>query len=150
MVDYWLGVAYAENGEQQRACQHWEHAARYQGDFQQMQVQSVSEMTYWSAMALRRLSREQEALDIFRTIYDYSLALEQQTPKIDYFATSLPAMLLFEEDLRARQSITARFLRSQAWLGFGEQQKALDLLHEVQGLDRSHTGAIDLLRERER
>jgi tetratricopeptide (TPR) repeat protein len=149
MVDYWLGVAYAENGEQQRACQHWEHAARDQGDFQQMQVQSVSDMTYWSAMALRRLSREQEALDIFRTIYDYSLALEQQTPKIDYFATSLPAMLLFEEDLRARQSITARFLRSQAWLGFGEQQKALDLLHEVQGLDRSHTGAIDLLRELE-
>lgn len=149
MVDYWLGVAYAENGEQQRARQHWEHAARDQGDFQQMQVQSVSDMTYWSAMALRRLSREQEALDIFRTIYDYSLALEQQTPKIDYFATSLPAMLLFEEDLRARQSITARFLRSQAWLGFGEQQKALDLLHEVQGLDRSHTGAIDLLRELE-
>jgi tetratricopeptide (TPR) repeat protein len=150
MVDYWLGVAYAENGEQQRASHHWEHAARYQGDFQQMQVQSVSDMTYWSAMALRRLSREQEAQDIFRKIYDYSLALEQQTPKIDYFATSLPAMLLFEEDLQARQMITALFLRAQALLGFGEQQKALDLLHEVQELDRSHTGAIDLLQEIER
>ncbi len=150
MVDYWLGVACAENGEQQRASQHWEHAARYKGDFQQMQVQSVSDMTYWSAMALRRLCREQEALDIFRKIYDYSLALEQQTPKIDYFATSLPAMLLFEEDLQARQTITARFLRAQALVGFGEQQKALDLLYEVQGLDRSHTGAIDLLHEIER
>lgn len=150
MVDYWLGVAYAENGEQQRATLHWEHAARYQGDFQQMQVQSVSDMTYWSAMALRRLSREQEALDIFRKIYDYSLALEQQTPKIDYFATSLPAMLLFEEDLQARQTITARFLRAQGLLGFGDRQKALDLLLEVQELEQSHTGAIDLLQEIER
>jgi len=147
MADYWLGVAYAENGEQQRASQHWEHAARYQGDFQQMQVQSVSDMTYWSAMALRRLNREQEAQDIFRKIYDHSLVLEQQTPQIDYFATSLPAMLLFEEDLQTRQTITARFLRAQALLGFGDQQKALDLLHGVQELDRSHTGVIDLLQE---
>ncbi len=145
MCDYWLGIAYAETGDSPEAAKYWGRAARFQGDFQQMQIQSVSDMTYWSAAALQRLGREEEAQAIFNKIYDYSLALEQQTPKIDYFATSLPAMLLFDEDLQGRQTITARFLRAQALLGLGERQKALHLLLEVQNLDRSHTGAIDLL-----
>jgi tetratricopeptide (TPR) repeat protein len=145
MIDYWLGVTYEKNGKTQEAVQHWERAARSQGDFQQMQVQSISEMTYWSAMALRRLGYENEARKLFQKIYDYALDLDRQTPKIDYFATSLPAMLLFNEDLGQRQRITACFLRAQALLGLGEWQKGIDLLKKVQELDRSHTGAIDLL-----
>ena len=149
MIDYWLGVTHAENGEQQKALLHWERAARYQGDFQQMQVRAVSEMTYWSAMALRRLGREEEAHVLFQKIYDYALALEKREPKIDYFATSLPAMLLFDEDLKERQTITARFLQAQALLGLGKRQQGLDLLRQVQELDHSHTGVIDLLQGRE-
>ncbi|WP_158749243.1 DUF5107 domain-containing protein [Acidobacterium sp. S8] len=145
MVDYWLGVAYSENGEAQKAEAHWQRAANYQGDFQQMQVQTVSEMTYWSAMALRSLGCDEEAQRIFRKIYDYSVALEEQTPKIDYFATSLPAMLLFEEDLEQRQTITALFLRAQAMLGSGKEPEAIKLLKRVQSLDRNHSGTVDLL-----
>ena len=145
MVDYWLGVAWSENGDAQKAAAHWERAAHYQGDFQQMQVQSVSEMTYWSAISLRRLGREEEAQATFRKIYDYSLAQEEQTPKIDYFATSLPAMLLFEEDLGQRQKITALFLRAQALLGLGQQAEAVKLLEEVRSLDQNHSGTVDLL-----
>jgi tetratricopeptide (TPR) repeat protein len=147
MVDYWLGIAYSENGEAEKAAAHWERAAHYQGDFQQMQVQSVSEMTYWSAMALRRLGRDDEAKATFRKIYDYSQALEKQKPKIDYFATSLPAMLLFEEDLGERQRITVLFLRAQALLGLGEQAQARELLQQVQMLDQSHSGALDLFQD---
>jgi tetratricopeptide (TPR) repeat protein len=146
MIDYWLGVAYAEGGDQEKAVAHWERAANQKGDFQQMQVQSISETTYWSAMALRKLHREQDAAALFHRIFDYARSLEGQTPKIDYFATSLPAMLLFDEDLKERQTITARFLQAQAMLGLGEEQKALSLLQQVQELDRSHTGAIDLVK----
>ncbi len=146
MIDYWLGVARGKNGELKKAARHWERAARYQEDFQQMQVQPVSEMTYWSGMALRSLGRDREAQVIFERIYDYSFTLEQQTPKIDYFATSLPAMLLFDEDLEERLKITALFLRAQALLGLGDRAKALELLHQVQSLDQIHSGAIDLLR----
>jgi tetratricopeptide (TPR) repeat protein len=146
MIDYWLGVAHAANAESTAACRHWERAARSKGDFQQMQVQTISEMTYWSALALRQLGREEEAQALFRKIRDYGLGLDQQTPKIDYFATSLPSMLLFQEDLKERQTTTARFLRAQALLGLGKQQKAEELLQEVLQLDRSHAGATDLLR----
>ena len=146
MIDYWLGVAHHDAGNRSEAEHHWARAARQKGDFQQMQVQTVSENTYWSACALRRLGREQDALDVFRTILDYSAYLQHQTPKIDYFATSLPAMLLFEEDLARRQTITACFLEAQGRLGLGDEAEGLRLLEQVLAMDNAHTGAIDLLR----
>jgi len=59
-------------------------------------------------------------------------------------------MLLFDEDLAQRQTITARFLESQARLGLGEQAEGLGLLEEVLAMDNAHTGAIDLLRFQKR
>jgi tetratricopeptide (TPR) repeat protein len=146
MIDYWLGVAHHDAGNTREAERHWTRAARQKGDFQQMEVQTVSENTYWSALALRHLGCEQDALTAFRSILDYSAQLQTQTPKIDYFATSLPAMLLFDEDLAQRQTITTRFLEAQARLGLGEEAAGLRLLEEVLAMDNAHTGAIDLLR----
>lgn len=145
-IDFWQGVAHAKCGDDAKAAEYWERAARTQGDFLAMQVQPISEMTYWSAMALRRLGREADARTLFKKIYDHAVWLDAQTPSIDYFATSLPAMLLFDEDLKQRQTITARFLQAQALLGLGEKQRAVALLENVLKLDRSHPGAIDLLR----
>jgi len=144
-IEFWLGEAWAAAGDTGKAKLHWEKAERQRGDFQQMQVRAVSEMTYWSAMALCRLGRDEEAAALFTNILDYAAALEKETPKIDYFATSLPAMLLFEEDLRKRQQITATFLRAQALFGLGQNAEAHAALTEVQRLDRSHAGAHDLL-----
>ena len=146
MIDYCLGNAYAAVGNYEQAVSHWERAANSQGDFQQMQVQSISDSTYWSAMALTRLGRNAEARELFKAIYAFAEELDQQTPRIDYFATSLPAMLLFDEDLKTRQTITARFLQAQALLGMRKRERALNLLHEVLALDLSHAGAIELLK----
>lgn len=145
-IDYCLGETLSSLGDSVAAQTHWQRAAQTRGDFQQMQVQPVSETTYWSALALRRLGREDEACALFEQIRDYAHALDHQIAKIDYFATSLPALLLFEEDLRKRQTITARFLKAQALLGFGDEQAGLALLADVLALDNSHAAAIDLLR----
>ncbi|MBB5316941.1 tetratricopeptide repeat protein [Tunturibacter empetritectus] len=145
MIDYWLGTAFAANCDHANAALHWERAAQHRGDFQQMQVYSISDNTYWSAQSLASLGRNEEAMRIFQEIYDYSFDLERQTPKIDYFATSLPAMLLFEENLVQRQEISAKFLRAQALLGLGQIGPAVILLNEVCRLDRNHAGAADLL-----
>ncbi len=145
IIDYWLGVAYAANQDKARATFHWERAAKHRGDFQQMQVHSISDITYWSAQALVSLGRDEEASGMFQEIHDYSLDLERHTPKIDYFATSLPAMLLFEEDLVRRQEISAKFLRAQALLGLGQAEQGVTLLNEVCSLDVSHPGAADML-----
>ena len=143
-IEFWLGEAWAAKGEFERAKQHWERAVRQRGDFQQMQVRSISEMTYWSAMAMRRMGREQEAVSLFTEILEYAVALDKIVPKIDYFATSLPTMLLFDEDLECRQHITATFLRAQALLGLGRNAEAYAALAEVQQRDRAHAAACDL------
>jgi hypothetical protein len=55
-------------------------------------------------------------------------------------------MLLFDEDLQKRQSITANFLEAQSLLGLGDTALAIQLLRQVLAEDRNHIGAIDLSR----
>lgn len=143
-ITYWVGVANERGNQHAEARQRWEEAARMDGDFVAMQVRAVSESTFWSAMALKRLGQAGRAGALFHKILDYATGLERETPKIDYFATSLPAMLLFEEDLGHRQSILALFLRAQACLGLGRTGEAMRLLDEVEQLDGNHTGPFDL------
>ncbi|MBC8040039.1 MAG: hypothetical protein H7Y06_05815, partial [Opitutaceae bacterium] len=75
----------------------------------------------------------------------YARDLAKQPATIDYFATSLPTMLLFDEDLAARQLTTARFIEAQARLGLGEKKKARALLADVLRRDPAHALAADLL-----
>jgi tetratricopeptide (TPR) repeat protein len=145
-INYWLGVAYRENGFDDRSTAHFERAARNQADFQQMQIQPISEMTYWSAQALAALDKMNESRALFEEIHEYATQLASRVARIDYFATSLPAMLLFEEDLVERQDITVLFLKAQALLGLGNAEEGGSLLNEVLGRDRNHTGAVDLRR----
>ncbi|HEU5458479.1 MAG TPA: tetratricopeptide repeat protein, partial [Terracidiphilus sp.] len=143
-IEFWTGLACAAMGLHAEARAQWGRAARRNGDFVQMQVRSVSESTFWSGMALHRLGETEQARQTFQTMLDYSMLLEQETPHIDYFATSLPAMLLFQEDLAERQRILALFLRAQACLGLERRDEAWRLLREVEELDHNHFGPSEL------
>jgi tetratricopeptide (TPR) repeat protein len=149
-VFFWIGASCAEEGRPEEATHAWQKATRQHGDFQAMSVRSVSDKTFWAGMAYARLGQDQQARELFQKIYEYSLELEQQTPRIDYFATSLPAMLLFENDLGKQNLIESKFLRAQALLGLEREQDARALLSEVLQLDRNHAGAADLAEQLKR
>jgi len=144
-IRYWIGESFHRSSEHDNACAWWLRSAQQKGDFQQMSVRDVSDMTFWTGLALQRLGRQVEATDLFTRIYDYSVELENTQPRIDYFATSLPAMLLFNEDLGQRNRIDGLFLRAQALAGLSRTAEAQSLLQEVLKLDGSHAGASDLL-----
>jgi tetratricopeptide (TPR) repeat protein len=146
-IYYLLGLACEALRETKSARECWQHAACQLGDFQKMSVKEFSEMTYYRALALKQLGEVQQAQELFRAILAYSEMLLQQELKIDYFATSLPAMLLFEDDLQKRNTVTAFFLQAQARLGLGDVVRAQELLNQVLQLDRSHDLAADLLAE---
>ena len=146
-IFYWAGLACSSLGNAVQARSWWEKAAAARGDFRDMRVQPVSDMTYWSALALLRLGRETEAHELLQAIESYSRGLESQTPKIDYFATSLPAMLLFEEDLARRNQIEAKFIRAQAYFGLDRMSEATVLLNSVLKMDRNQLCAADLLQD---
>ncbi len=145
-IHYWLGNAHEALGHHLDAVASWQRAARQRGDFQQMSLRTISEMTYWSGLAHIALGNAQQGSRIFQEIYDYSLKLERTEPKIDYFATSLPAMLLFEDDLVRRNRMEALFLRAQSLAGLGRPAESVPLLQQVLKLDVNHAGAADLLR----
>jgi hypothetical protein len=84
---------------------------------------------------------------LFLSIENHATALENQSPKIDYFATSIPTMLLFREDMARRNQIDAKFLRAQAYLGLKRKSEALALLHTVLEMDHNQARAADLLRD---
>jgi tetratricopeptide (TPR) repeat protein len=144
-VWFWLGESNAQADCHAEAKEYWNRAARQRGDFQQMSVRSVSDMTFWSAMALRRLGEGAKAAALFELILNFSHNLEMQIPKVDYFATSLPAMLLFDDDIELRNKIDAIYLRGQAEFGLGYLVEAEMHLREVLMLDKNHAGAADLL-----
>jgi len=103
------------------------------------------DISYYNALALKQLGRAREAEELLRSLLAYAKGLAGQVARIDYFATSLPTMLLFEDDLQKRNTVTATFLRAQAWLGLGDSAQARELLHEVMVLDRNHSRAADML-----
>jgi hypothetical protein len=52
-------------------------------------------------------------------------------------------MLLFDEDLQARQAITARFMQAQALMGLGRRAEARRLLTGLLKSDPNHAAARD-------
>jgi tetratricopeptide (TPR) repeat protein len=146
-IHYWLGCACEELGDSAAARRHWLAAATFKGDFQQMSVRAFSELTYYSALSWEKLGQEAKARKLFHQLLAYARKLQSSPARIDYFATSLPTMLLFDDDLQFRQGTTALFLQAQAQLGLGQLLKAKTLLHMVLRRDPGHALAADLLRD---
>jgi tetratricopeptide (TPR) repeat protein len=145
-IHYWLGAAFDLLGDKGCARQHWQAAAMFRGDFQEMSVRAFSEMTFYSALALDKLGRKQHAKKLFNELLAYALKLQKEKAKIEYFATSLPTMLLFDDDLQLRQETTALFLQAQAWFGLGRKSRAKRLLQQVLRRDPNHAPAADFVR----
>ena len=104
-------------------------------------------MTYYSAVAREKLGQRKKARQLFRDLLAYARNLQTTPAKIDYFATSLPTMLLFDDDLQFRQETTSLFLQAQAQLGLGRKAKARALLRTVLRRDPNHALAADFLGE---
>jgi tetratricopeptide (TPR) repeat protein len=146
-IHFWLGVALDLLGEKKTAREHWLAAANFRGDFQEMSVRAFSEMTFYSALALEKLGRKSKAGKLLRDLLAHAEKLARTPAKIDYFATSLPAMLLFDDGLQFRQETDALFLQAQAHFGLGQKTKAKSLLKKVLRRDPSHACAADLMAE---
>jgi tetratricopeptide (TPR) repeat protein len=144
-VHYWLGLARHQQGEKKASRGHWLAAATFKGDFQEMSVRAFSEMTYYSALAWERLGKRVRSRTLFRDLLAYAQELRRKPARIDYFATSLPTMLLFEDDLPYRQETTALFLEAQAFRGLGQNPQARKALARVLRRDPNHGPASDFL-----
>ncbi|KZM36017.1 DUF5107 domain-containing protein [Oerskovia enterophila] len=130
-----LGDVRAARGEHGAARTAWEEAARFEGDFQTMEVRAYSEKTYASVLAWRRLGREDRADALIEGLAEHVAHLAVTPAQVDYFATSLPTMLLFTDDPQVRQDGTLLLLRAQLAALEGADAEALTLLRTVLDAD---------------
>jgi len=85
------------------AADAWRTAAAQRGDFVDMSTQEHGEQTFWTVLALRRTGQHDAADELTASLRGYRDRYAVEVPRVDYFATSLPDLLLFEEDpLRVR------------------------------------------------
>jgi tetratricopeptide (TPR) repeat protein len=122
-----LGDACAAAGDPDTARRAWTLAAAQQGDFQTMQVQPHSEHTAAAVTALRRLGEHATARALRDDLARYIDEQARSEARIDYFATSLPTMLLFTADLQAAHDTRVLVLRAQLALLDDEPDRAADL-----------------------
>ncbi len=145
-IHHWLGCAFAGLGDQKSARKHWQSAATFEGDFREMSVRAFSEMSYYSALSWERLGQHDKATKLLRELMAYARQWQRTAAKIDYFATSLATLVLFDDDLQLRHETMALFLQAQAQLGLGRRARARVLLHQVLRRDPNHPLAADLLK----
>jgi tetratricopeptide (TPR) repeat protein len=91
--------------------------------------------SYYRAQALVRLGREQEAKSELQKLLEYARLQSDVEPRIDYFATSLPNLLLFDEDLTKTHRTERLLLTAFAMLGLNQREDAARTFREVLMLD---------------
>ena len=141
-IHWHLGRAARLAGDAAAAQRWFTAAADASKDFSDMAVQAVSRMTIYQALALRDLGRTPEAEAACVRLEDHARRLTATPATIDYFATSLPDLLVFHMDPDARQRLSAAFLAAGAAVARGDGTTALG---QVLDLDPSHQEAAALL-----
>lgn len=113
-VNYWTGRALRALGREAEAVAYFEASASEAGDFQAMAVTEYSENSYFRGLSLLELDRCKEASAFFKAFKAFARRELQRNAAIDYFATSLPLLLVFEDDLDECQRRHAQTLLSLA------------------------------------
>jgi tetratricopeptide (TPR) repeat protein len=144
-----LGLALEALGDVPGALRALERAAdpRTSHDPTTVPVPQLSEASYWRARALERLGDRDGAGRILRDLRAAARRQAREEVRIDYFATSLPTFLLFEDDLERRNRTACRYLEGLAELGLGRLTSAARAFEEVVALDPGHSGGRWGLRE---
>ncbi|SIO06124.1 DUF5107 domain-containing protein [Agromyces cerinus] len=106
-----LGCAAELSGDLPAAEAAWQRAAASAGDFLNMTTQAFSAQSEFSIRALRALGRDEEADEQLTAFGAFIDELAATPATIDYFATSLPTMLLFHDDVQQARDREVEDLR---------------------------------------
>ncbi len=146
---YLLGVAYEklasvnnDHSYQEKARDCWEKAtkgpqepaaAMYYND-------AKPDKIFYQGLALRKLGREDESHGRFYCLINYGKQHIFEKQVMDYFAVSLPDLLIWEDSLDTKNLIHCKYMLALGYYGMGDMTHALKYLAEVEMLDNNHQG----------
>lgn len=96
------------------------------------------EMIYYQGLAYRKLGDEEQAVQRFCKLVDYGKEHIGDEIKIDYFAVSLPDLLIFEENLNERNRKHCLFMMSLGLRGLEQTDEAKACAEELLSMDNAH------------
>jgi tetratricopeptide (TPR) repeat protein len=137
-LDYFCGLAAERLGDTALAQKYWRAAAA--------PLPSIGSHSFFQALAMQKLENSQKARAVLSELAEFARAQSSIVPKIDYFATSLPNFLLFDDDVAKRNHIKCAFLRALAHYGLGESAAAHQQLECVLAEDPNHLTALEIAR----
>lgn len=139
---YFLGCACETLGRQEEAVSYWEQAATGQTEPAAALYYNDAkpDKIFYQGLALLKLGRQGEANGRFHKLVNYGEKHLFDKVKIDYFAVSLPDLLIWEEDLDVRNRIHCLYMMALGHFGLGDQRHALRFLKEAEQLDPNHLG----------
>ena len=139
---YFMGCAYAAMGDTTSANECWKKAtlgptepaaAMYYND-------AKPDKIFYAGLALLKLDRPNEAHGRFYKLTNYGEQHLYDKIKMDYFAVSLPDLLIWEDSLDRQNVIHCKYMMALGYWGLGKKEKAQTLMDEVAKLDINHMG----------
>jgi tetratricopeptide (TPR) repeat protein len=137
-IHYYCGLAKEKLGDLDGARDHFQRALTGPTTY--------SSMTYYSALSLKKLGFRDASAAKLRELLVYAQQQIGVQVGIDYFATSLPNFLVFDDDPQQRNQIDCTFLMGLAHLGLEEIEQARQAFQKVLSLDINHLDAQEELR----
>lgn len=145
-IHYLKGLVLEKTGRGAEAVKYYESAAKGISE----PVQAVfyndpqPDKILYQGLALKKLGQPVQADAIFRKLIDFGEKHLDDEIKIDYFAVSLPDLLVFDVDLNLRNRIHCLYMMALGYLGLGRayEESADSLFSEVLKLDVNHQGAL--------
>ncbi len=143
---YYLGCAYELNGALDKAKECWLKAtlgptepvpALYYNDAKPGKI-------FYQGKALLKLGKQNEANSRFNKLKAYGKQHLYDKVKMDYFAVSLPDLLIWDNDLDIKNKIHCYFLIGLGEKGLGNDDKAVEFLQKAYDLDINN---IDIFSE---
>ncbi|MES1159160.1 MAG: DUF5107 domain-containing protein [Bacteroidota bacterium] len=142
-IDYLLGCVYEGWGESEKAREKFRQAtignskpvqAIYYNDPQPDKI-------IYQALAWLKLEEPAKARAIFEQFIEFGQQHLEDSITIDYFAVSLPDMLVFDQDINGRNRNHCNYLIGLGYLGLGDFTLAEKYLLGVLQSDPNHQGA---------
>ena len=145
-IYYYMGVALSALGDEEGAAKAFRKAAQGLSEPVGMMYYNDQppEMIYYQGLSLLALGEEAAAHSRFDRLIAYGRAHLDDEVRIDYFAVSLPDLLIFDDDLCRRNQVHCHFMMALGYQGKGETAEAAGHFEAVRALAPNHLGAQTL------
>ncbi len=139
-IFYWIGRAYEGLKKNEIALSFFEKAtigatslsaAIFYNDPQ-------PDAIFYQALSWGKLNHPEKARDIFKGLVDYGQTHFDDEIQLDYFAVSLPDLLIFDDDLNKRNKVHCTYMMALGHLGLNNIEEAQSLFDELINIDAMH------------